>query len=197
MPRTKEQFEEIRVKTKSEILKAGLKLFARKGYRGTSISDIAREAGISKGLAYNYFESKENLLEEILRLMAESFNFYNEIFRAELPPCEKLKLLIDKTIEELRNNKEMWLLYIGMLVQRDTAILTKKVLKELFEEYVEELVNIFDSIGLKNGRTEALIFGATIDGISIDYLYGDLYGQGNYPLEKVGELLINKYCGKH
>ena len=53
MPRTKEQFEEIRSRTKQKILESALELFAEKGFKGTSISEIAKTANISKGLAYN------------------------------------------------------------------------------------------------------------------------------------------------
>ena len=67
MPRSKEQFEEIRKKTKENILNAALKLFAEKGYHGTSINDIAKAANISKGLAYNYFESKKQIIEAIFK----------------------------------------------------------------------------------------------------------------------------------
>ena len=49
MPRTKEQFEEIREKTKAQILKASLELFAENGFKGTSISDIAKMQEFLKG----------------------------------------------------------------------------------------------------------------------------------------------------
>ena len=65
-PRTEKQFEEIRVSKKALIQETALELFATKGYHSTSISMIARTAGISKGLLYNYYESKEDLLNEML-----------------------------------------------------------------------------------------------------------------------------------
>jgi len=46
-----------------QILDVALKVFADKGFQGTSIKDIARAAGISQGLMYHYFASKETLLE--------------------------------------------------------------------------------------------------------------------------------------
>ncbi|HRW21852.1 MAG TPA: helix-turn-helix domain-containing protein, partial [Bacteroidales bacterium] len=61
-PRTPEQFEEIRLSKHKLILDTAMKLFASSGYHNTSISKIAKEAGISKGLIYNYFDSKEDLL---------------------------------------------------------------------------------------------------------------------------------------
>lgn len=49
------------------ILKAAERLFGEKGYRGVSIDDIARAAGVSKGLVFYHFTSKKVLVEHILK----------------------------------------------------------------------------------------------------------------------------------
>ncbi len=48
------------------VLAASKSLFARKGYHATSISDIRRETGLSTGTIYNYFRSKEDIVETII-----------------------------------------------------------------------------------------------------------------------------------
>ena len=48
---------------KQEIVDAAIRVFARKGYEKTSITDIAKELGISQGLCYRYFPSKEAIYE--------------------------------------------------------------------------------------------------------------------------------------
>lgn len=55
-------------KRRNEILNAGLHLFTRKGYAATKISDIAKEVGMSAGLMFHYFESKEKLYEELIKM---------------------------------------------------------------------------------------------------------------------------------
>ena len=65
-PRTPEQFEEMREERKAHIMNVALEHFAKEGYHKTTISHIARHAGMSKGLMYNYFTSKESLLFEII-----------------------------------------------------------------------------------------------------------------------------------
>ncbi len=49
------------------ILKAATKVFAQKGYTGTRVGDIAREAGIAYGLIYHYFENKEDILNSLFQ----------------------------------------------------------------------------------------------------------------------------------
>ena len=55
-------------KRRQEILEAGLDLFIRKGYAATKTLDISHEAGMSEGLLFHYFETKEKLYEELIKL---------------------------------------------------------------------------------------------------------------------------------
>lgn len=59
--------EEQKEKRREEIMKAGLDLFIRRGYAATKISDIAQQVGMSVGLLFHYFKSKENLYEELIK----------------------------------------------------------------------------------------------------------------------------------
>ena len=60
--------EEQKEKRREEILAAGLDLFIRKGYAATKIKDIADQVNMSVGLLFHYFESKEKLYEELIRI---------------------------------------------------------------------------------------------------------------------------------
>lgn len=66
MPRTKKAFEVMRETTRQKIEEAALSLFARKGLSVT-IDEIAKKAGLSKGLLYSHYPSKEALIIELLR----------------------------------------------------------------------------------------------------------------------------------
>lgn len=57
---------------KQEILDAAIRVFSKKGYDRTSISDIAKEIGISQGLCYRYFPSKEAIYDAGIEQYAES-----------------------------------------------------------------------------------------------------------------------------
>lgn len=58
---------EQREKRKQEILAASLDLFIRRGYAATKISDIAQSVGMSVGLLFHYFETKEKLYESLVQ----------------------------------------------------------------------------------------------------------------------------------
>ena len=60
--------KEQREKRRQDIMVAALDIFIRKGYSGAKIQDIAQAVGMSVGLLFNYFESKEKLYEELIKL---------------------------------------------------------------------------------------------------------------------------------
>ncbi|RDU24118.1 TetR/AcrR family transcriptional regulator [Anaerosacchariphilus polymeriproducens] len=60
--------EEQKEKRRKDILLAGLEIFIRKGYSATKISDIAEQVGMSVGLLFHYFDSKEALYEELISI---------------------------------------------------------------------------------------------------------------------------------
>lgn len=55
------------------LLRAGLKLFVRKGYRGSSVAEITKAAGMTRGALYCHFKTKEHLAREIIKLFEEKF----------------------------------------------------------------------------------------------------------------------------
>jgi AcrR family transcriptional regulator len=66
MPRNKNLSKQMRAESQEKILATARRLFAKHGYDGCSVSDIARHAGMSKANIYWYFSSKEALFGAIL-----------------------------------------------------------------------------------------------------------------------------------
>jgi len=68
MPKSKERCQEIREEMRNNILQKSLLYFAKNGFAGTKISDLSQSIKIAQGTIYVYFESKEELFQEILRV---------------------------------------------------------------------------------------------------------------------------------
>src|SRR5690606_21391149 len=70
-----------------EILQAALEEFIAKGYAGTRLEDVAKRAGISKGLVYVYFDTKEELFKAVVRtfLVPHAELLRGEIDESQLP----------------------------------------------------------------------------------------------------------------
>jgi AcrR family transcriptional regulator len=79
---------------RSELTREAAKLFALKGYHGTSIGDIARALGVQKGSLYAHIASKEDLLYETMREGAAAFHGVLDAIPDELPAVEKIRLAL-------------------------------------------------------------------------------------------------------
>ena len=107
-PRTISKNEEIRQESMKKIMDAAFSLIAKHGYESTSIAQIAKKAGVSKGLMYNYFDSKEDLLE---KLVTGAMNEGDKVIGALLDedPRVTLRNIIEwffKELERLYNFSE-------------------------------------------------------------------------------------------
>ena len=72
--------------TKKRILEAALELFAQSGYLGTSMSDIAKKLGITKGALYKHYTSKQEILDSIVERMNKTD--YERAEEYEMPDAE-------------------------------------------------------------------------------------------------------------
>ena len=72
--------------TKERILEVSLELFAQSGYLGTSMSDIAKQLGITKGALYKHYRSKQEILDRIVERMNEMD--YARAAEYEMPETE-------------------------------------------------------------------------------------------------------------
>ena len=80
-----------RPSVRPQIVQAGLRVFLRGGFGGTSVQDITDEAGVPKGSFYNHFASKEALGAEIIDLYAEGSGLRDVLTDASLSPLERLR----------------------------------------------------------------------------------------------------------
>lgn len=118
-PRTSKQYEEIREEKKLLIMNTALRHFANAGYHTTTINHIARHAGISKGLMYNYFESKEALLKAIIeKSVTEVYNYFDTNRDGYLSE-EEFEYFIRKINFMLKEKRVFWQLLSQLLMQKE------------------------------------------------------------------------------
>jgi len=118
-PRTASQFEEIREEKRSLIMDTALEHFAREGFHNTTITQIAKQAGISKGLMYNYFKSKDELLEKIIDRSVSEIYMYFDTDRDGILTGEEFELFIRKLFTLLKEKRSFWRLFFQLMMQKD------------------------------------------------------------------------------
>jgi len=190
-PRSKEQFEIIRTQSRDKILDAALELFAENGFHNTSVAQISKKAGISKGLLYNYFESKDDLLNVLIHDALEHIDrVIDERLLNEKDPRKQLELIIRSSFDVIDSNKSYWKLFMLMAVHDDIhiEILEKSKSKQI--EYMMLLSDIFKDLGIPNIEKEILLFNAILDGVGFHYMFGE----ASYPIDQMKQFIIDKYC---
>lgn len=193
-PRTKEQFEAIREKSKAKIMQVAFELFAEHGYYRTSIAQVAAKAGVSKGLIYNYFESKEALLMALVRSAFEKvFEYFPYMGETSKESAEKiLEQYIRDSVKLLSKEKGFWRMVYALILQKEVASILQPMIVEYTEAYMPMIYNVFKELGAKNPVMSATLFGAHFDGIALGYItLGDVFDE-----ETVIETLIDLYIPK-
>jgi len=153
-PLNNEQLLQIRDERKEQIMGAALKVFAERGIEGTKISMIAAEAGVSQGLFYHYFKSKDEAFITLVQIAMEaSFSATKSLQNMPISSLEKIRFLT-QTI--LKGEGKYYFLLIHQA--RISDELPDQV-KELFsqysmEAYVELMMPIFEE-GQREGEIAA------------------------------------------
>lgn len=190
-PRTPEQFDVIRSQRKQQIKEAALRLFARNGYANTSISKIAREVGMSKGLLYNYFSSKEDLLVSILE---DAFRFAAELIeevRTVSDPVERLRQVIERTLDQVVANADYWRLYTALAFQPAAGGVVEQMMEAggSPQHVLEFTVEAFRQMQHPDPESEGWLLAAALDGMLMHYL---LIGNA-YPLERMKRHMLKRF----
>ncbi len=188
-PRTKQQFEAIRASSTTRILEAALELFGTVGYQTTTIAQIAGKAGVSKGLIYNYFDSKEALLKAMIEELSKEGEKVMDTSRSE-DPREMLELMIRGAISWMRNHEKQNRLIMSLVTQIDQFDFVHDMANSKMNEYMELITNLLKKIKYPNYRTEARILATLFDGIGMQYLVL----KQDYPLDEIEEMLVERYC---
>jgi AcrR family transcriptional regulator len=101
--------------TWAELLRVSAKIFARKGYRGTSLQEIAEALGVLKGSLYYYINSKEDLLYEVVRTSTQASLSAVEALTEDTsePGLERLDRMIDVHIHQLLRHLDEATVYLN------------------------------------------------------------------------------------
>jgi AcrR family transcriptional regulator len=191
-PKTSENFALVRENTTARLLDAAITVFAKNGYHASSMSVIAKTAGVSKGLSYHYFESKEALLVALVEKRLQEWLPLVEGLEAMLEPKKRLSILIDFVLTELVENTDKLRFYNSLYLNADGVLAIEKAMQKFhdqFDRLFKAEINLYRDLGFANPETEAVFLRSLLQGISLEYMLGPK----DYPLDKIREKLFDRY----
>ncbi len=185
-PKTKEQFKQIRAEKKELIQQSALKLFAKNGYHSTSINQIAKDVKISKGLIYNYFESKEELLHNIMLRGLKDFT--GALVVKDVNKIKKQEIIdfIDRSLDLLKANVDFYRLYFSLVQQGVVVSMFEEEMLEIFGEIFNTVAMYYAQKGEAKPYIKTRFLIATLDGIAAHYLL-DIE---NFPIDEIRSFVI-------
>ena len=175
---------------KKEIIRqAAIETFANKGFYFSTTDLIAEKSGVAVGTIYNYFKNKQDILEYICQVEFEKRKaFFDELQKQDLDPVEKIRKIIQKHFDEVRENPLLVKIILRERQNTDSYSVKKSGLKIIIAKVLKE--------GMEEGKLRELnpevlstiIFGS-IEAVMGEYL--ESYEENNQRPEIFDEALKN------
>jgi len=167
------------------LLERATALFARHGYDGLSMSQLAREAQISKALLYHYFPSKRRLFEATLADGAEELRLRTEPEPGR-PPAEQLSTTLNAFLEWVQERPDA---YATLL--RSSASEVREIMAEVRSTTAQRILTGLGADGTRPA-TRAAVHGwlGFLDGAILDWI-----AHGDLTREELHGMLLGAFAG--
>ncbi len=187
MPRTEEQFEQIRKEKKELIRQTALELFAENGFHATSISQIAKRAGISKGLTYNYYDSKTAILDDII------FGGFNDFFgnidqnNDGVLSDNEFYAFIRHSFDLVKQSPRYWKLYYSLMLQPSISEKLAGEFAERTEPLMKMMFQYIADKGSQDPEGDLIAINSMLEGAMLfAVMTPDIY-----PIDVMSEKIID------
>jgi len=139
---------------KQQIVQAAIKVFAEKGLEKGKIADIARKADIGKGTVYEYFSSKDDIFSAIENYVVQGMlQDLDQFIKIDLPPREKLKHIIDRSMEAFLSMGESLLIVTELWAQSARGLWhgsSEMAIRGMYDSYRNTIISILEA-GIDSG----------------------------------------------
>jgi AcrR family transcriptional regulator len=188
------------VDRRRQILDAAIRVFARQGFHACRVSDIAREAGVAYGLVYHYFDSKEQILNE---LFAERWSLLlaaiEEVDGRDVPAREKLDAVAGFIIDSYRRDPDLMKVII-VEVTRAANSFGRTHLPEISQAYdlIAKIVADAQQAGDFRDDVDPLFASMWFYGAIEQLLSGwvfELIPGGDSDFDRAREMVVDTICG--
>jgi AcrR family transcriptional regulator len=187
---------------RTQIIESALNVFARQGFADTRMDDVAAESGLSKGLLYWYFKSKDEIVVAIADLL-----FGGELCKMQNLPCDGLS-----ASQCLMNFLETFIADMGVMLKIAPVIyefyslaFRNQAVRLVMKKFLRMFVDIVEPIiqkGMDSGefapgeaRAMALAIGATLEGTLLLWAYDPDGMDVEAQLRRGGELILKGMKG--
>ena len=188
------------VDRRRQILDAAIRVFARQGFHACRVSDIAREAGVAYGLVYHYFDSKDQVLNELfVERWSLLLQAIDEVDAQSIPAREKLDAVAGFIIDSYRHDPELMKVII-VEVTRAANSFGRTHLPEIRQAYdlIAKIVSDAQRSGEFRSDIDATLasmwFYGAIEQLLSGWVFG-LIGGSDANFDSAREMVVDTICG--
>ena len=177
------------------ILEAAVKVFAEQGFFQSTISMIAKEAGVADGTIYLYFKNKEDIIVQIFSYKAKLVfdRFREEVDKAD-NAVDKLRNLVRRHLEEFQRDRDMAVVYYSETHQKirpaDNQI---KEMSKMYMDIISEIVEQGQEEGTMRRDLYLWLVKRFILGSVDEVINTWLHSAGKYDLVSMAEPLVDLF----
>jgi AcrR family transcriptional regulator len=176
---------------RTQLIQLGVQMLATQRLEDLSVEALADQAGISRGLLFHYFRSKQDFHLEVVRACARELLVRTEP-DPELPPLEQLQASLGAYIDYVTQNRDVYVSLVRGAASGDAAV--REVADETRTEQANRVLKHLDALGLPGAaRTELAVRGwvAFCEEVVISWLSSDQ----RLPRDELLALLANALPG--
>ena len=181
-----------------QLLDAAVRVFARKGFHTSRVGDVAEEAGVSHGLLYHYFDSKDELLQAIFtETWSELLDSLAAVQASDAPAKEQLRQVAAILLRSWRRQPDV----VRVIVQeigRSSQLGERSTELRAVEDAIERIIRRGQEAGeLRGGvdaRLAATIFYGGIDEFLTSWVFGLVPGDDD-AVAAAERTLLDVVCG--
>jgi len=174
-----------------QIISTAEKLFAQKGFDGTSVRDIAEEAGVNIAMISYYFGSKEKLMQTLFeqRTQHMTLRFENLIQNETLNPWEKICFVIDDYIERVKEKQQFFKIMLHEQILEKNTIISELLneLKQKNTAFMEMIIKEGQKKKLFKKSVDIVLLTNTMTGVAMQTLLNKAIYRKYHDLEELAE----------
>lgn len=182
-----------REKSIERILESAIYLFSKFGFAQTTMDMIAKHAKLSKGLAYNYFKSKNEIFESIIDdHLTKQEHFYKDISK-QTSLKEYVREFFERSLQFAKTEKKTFTLITVCMFQPGSASISRKMLENIDKRltpFKERMIDDLKKLGVKEPDRELLMIITFLHGILMGEIFDD---QSLCPSVNVIDLFLERY----
>ncbi len=176
-----------------KILEAAIKTFSKYGYYKSTVSQIAREAGVADGTIYLYFKNKDDILKNFFNYKArEVFSRFKEEVKTGKDALDKLRRLVTCHLRAFESNREMAIVY-EVEARRRRHLIDDKIreMSNMYQELVKEIVELGQKENTIRKDLSVPLVKQLMVGAIDEVITSWLYSSKKYSLSSMAEPLID------